>query len=78
MQCNKAFSMSGNLKRHKLSHTGENEFAFTQCDKAFSRPRTLKKHNLSHTGEKLWTAGFTTNDKTSIYFDQLITSPGYS
>ena len=56
------FSQLGHLKTHKLSHTGEKEFACTQCDKVFSQLGHLMRHKLTHTGEKEF--AFTQCDKT--------------
>ena len=36
IQCNRAFSKSGRLKKHKLVHTGEKQFVCDQRDKAIS------------------------------------------
>ena len=51
-QCDQVFSLSCNLNRHKLLHTGEKQFACNQCDKTFffSWPSKLKAHKLSHMG----------------------------
>ena len=50
--CNKTFSMAGNLKKHKLTHSWENQFVCTRCYKTFSEAGSLKRHNLTHSGGK--------------------------
>jgi uncharacterized Zn-finger protein len=50
--CDKVFTESGNLSRHKRVHSGKKPYQCTQCDKAFSRVDVLKKHERVHTGEK--------------------------
>jgi KRAB domain-containing zinc finger protein len=51
--CNKAYSTTPNLKRHKMIHTGEKPHRCDVCDKSFLHPVTLKTHKMLHTGEKL-------------------------
>ncbi|XP_071059379.1 zinc finger protein 583-like isoform X1 [Pseudochaenichthys georgianus] len=50
--CKKAFSRSGNVKKHMRVHTGEKQFSCSVCKKAFSRSGNVKKHMRVHTGEK--------------------------
>ncbi|XP_038071910.1 zinc finger protein 729-like [Patiria miniata] len=46
--CSKAFRYASNLRRHYISHTGEQPFKCTQCDKAYRDNDTLKIHILRY------------------------------
>ena len=48
------FSDSGNLTKHKSTHTGDRPHACDHegCGKRFSFSGTLTKHKRTHTGEK--------------------------
>ena len=50
-QCNKCFSLKGNLLQHIRTHTGERPFQCQQCNKRFSYKNTLVSHMKRHTGE---------------------------
>ena len=50
--CGFAFSLSGDLKRHEMTHTGLKQFKCDVCENAFARAATLKIHKMRHSGEK--------------------------
>ena len=52
MVCEKAFSQSYDLKRHKISHTREKTFKCMFCEKIFCKSSHLKRRKLSNTGKK--------------------------
>ena len=50
-QCDKCFSQTGTLMRHKLSHAREDgEFACNLCVKTFTEALTLRSHQRMHSG----------------------------
>ena len=51
-ECEKSFSDSIDIKKHKMIHTEEKPFKCTKCDKTFSDYTGLRKHKRIHTGEK--------------------------
>ena len=51
-ECPKKFMHPWQLKRHKLTHSGEKPFMCNQCDKAYGQKSHLKDHMRTHTGEK--------------------------
>ena len=51
-QCDKRFTSSSDLKRHKKIHTGDKPYQCRQCNKAFSKNASLKNHIRMPTGEE--------------------------
>uniref|UniRef100_A0A674JAJ0 C2H2-type domain-containing protein n=1 Tax=Terrapene triunguis TaxID=2587831 RepID=A0A674JAJ0_9SAUR len=51
-ECNKSYSLSSNLSRHRRSHTGERSHKCAQCGKSFHFSSQLVQHQISHTGER--------------------------
>jgi len=50
-ECSYTTKRNIELKLHKLSHTGEKNFACEHCDEKFYLDRHLKRHALKHTTE---------------------------
>ena len=50
--CNRRFTVSNHLARHKRTHTKEKPYGCDVCNKRFIRSDDLRKHQRSHTGEK--------------------------
>ena len=51
-QCSKAFAASGDLRRHRMIHTGERPYSCSQCPATFIQPGHLDVHIRTHTGER--------------------------
>lgn len=52
--CGRAFSLVGNMQKHRKLHSGERPFSCDVCGKAFGLRGNLQKHKIIHTGEKLF------------------------
>ena len=63
--CDKAYSQSGGLTRHKRSHTGEKPYVCDHpgCDKAYSQSGNLTQHKRTHTGERPYVCDYQGCDK---------------
>lgn len=51
--CNRKFSRSDELSRHKRTHTGEKKFVCAVCNRKFMRSDHLAKHVKRHTAGRL-------------------------
>jgi hypothetical protein len=58
--CAKSFSESGNLKKHKVIHSGQRPYAcdFDGCGATFSHQSNLAKHKRIHSGVKQFHCSF--------------------
>ncbi|XP_043291811.1 zinc finger protein 345-like [Cervus canadensis] len=51
-KCEKVFTNTLNLCKHREIHTGWNTFKGTECDKAFNQSSKLSQHQRIHIGQK--------------------------
>ena len=49
-QCGKHFSSVGNLRRHRLIHSGTRKFCCEVCGRRFTQSNSLAEHQRLHTG----------------------------
>lgn len=57
-QCEKSYSLKGELIRHIRTHTGVRPYACTDCEKSFFQKTHLITHRRTHTGEKPYVCSF--------------------
>ena len=50
--CGQAFSKSGVLTQHLLTHTKERPYLCAKCGDSFARSDTLARHVMTHSGDK--------------------------
>ena len=52
---------------HKIAHTGEKPFRYTQCDNTFSHNSALKMNLKAHKGEKPYQGDLCHNSQRGIH-----------
>ncbi|XP_069470648.1 zinc finger protein 528-like [Ambystoma mexicanum] len=57
-QCDKSYSMKGELIRHMITHSGVRPYPCTECGKSFFQMPHLIRHQTTHSGEKPFTCTF--------------------
>ncbi|XP_078538250.1 zinc finger protein 425-like isoform X3 [Lissotriton helveticus] len=57
-QCNKSYSLKGELIRHMITHSGVRPYPCTECEKSFFQMPHLIRHQTTHSGEKPFVCTF--------------------
>lgn len=52
-ECGQGFTLSSNLRQHRIIHRGYKPFRCEFCGKCFMRSNVYKQHRRSHTGEQM-------------------------
>lgn len=52
-ECGQGFTLSSNLRQHRIIHRGYKPFQCEYCGKKFMRSNVYKQHRRIHTGEKM-------------------------
>lgn len=50
--CSKRYNHKSSLRRHEITHCGENTFQCTHCDKSYKHRSSLIRHQITHNVEK--------------------------
>ena len=53
MECGQGFTLSSNLRQHRIIHRGYKPFQCEYCGKKFMRSNVYKQHRRIHTGEQM-------------------------
>lgn len=51
-QCDKAYKIPVDLKKHVILHTGDWPYKCIECNKVFTQLGYIQKHMIAHTREK--------------------------
>jgi len=50
--CQRIFKDRGNMKKHRLTHSGTKPYSCSICNKAFTQSGSLTKHKRTHSGDR--------------------------
>ncbi len=53
-ECGQGFTLSSNLRQHRIIHRGYKPFQCEFCGKKFMRSNVYKQHRRIHTGEEMY------------------------
>jgi DNA-directed RNA polymerase subunit RPC12/RpoP len=53
LECGQGFTLSSNLRQHRIIHRGYKPFQCEYCGKKFMRSNVYKQHRRIHTGEQM-------------------------